>query len=83
LCLAGLRVGWLTIGPAPAERTGGLFTLELPGDPAGYSSQLYAALHTLEALGLDRIVVELPPDDEAWLAVRDRLHRAATPGGQT
>lgn len=79
LCDAGLRVGWLTIGPSSAERLGGLFVLELPTDPAGYATQLYAALHTLEALGLDRIVAELPPDDEAWLAIRDRLRRASTP----
>jgi L-threonylcarbamoyladenylate synthase len=78
LCHAGLRVGWLTLGPAPDERPDGLFILELPTDAAGYGAQLYAALHTLEALGLDRIVVELPPADKAWFAVRDRLRRAAT-----
>jgi hypothetical protein len=26
---------------------------------------------------LDAIVVEMPPDEEEWLAVRDRLRRAA------
>lgn len=82
LCAAGLRVGWLTIGPVPDERSGGMFVLELPTDAADYASQLYAALHTLEALGLDRIVVELPPDEEVWSAVRDRLCRAAAPGGE-
>ncbi|HVA48325.1 MAG TPA: L-threonylcarbamoyladenylate synthase [Pirellulales bacterium] len=78
LCRAGLRVGWLTLGPAARDEQSGLFAIELPADPAGYSSQLYAALHTLEALAPDWIVVELPPDGEAWLAVRDRLRRAAT-----
>jgi L-threonylcarbamoyladenylate synthase len=79
LCLAGRRVGWLTIGPAPRDGLSGLFAVEMPPDPAGYGSQLYAALHSLEAIGLDLIVAELPPNDEAWLAVRDRLRRAATP----
>ncbi|HQU44815.1 MAG: threonylcarbamoyl-AMP synthase [Planctomycetia bacterium 21-64-5] len=78
LCRAGLRVGWLTLGPAARGDLSGLFAIELPADPAGYSAQLYAALHTLEALAPDRIVVELPPGEEAWLAVRDRLRRAAT-----
>jgi hypothetical protein len=34
-------------------------------------------LHELDQLGLDRIVVELPPVTDEWLAVRDRLMRAA------
>lgn len=78
LCRAGLRVGWLTVGLAANEQHSGLLTLELPSDAAAYGAQLYAALHTLEAIGLDRIVVELPPNEEAWIAVRDRLLRAAT-----
>jgi L-threonylcarbamoyladenylate synthase len=77
LCLAGMRVGWLTIGPAAEGRLSGVFTVELPADAAGYSAQLYAALHSLEAMRLDRIVVELPPQGDAWLAVHDRLRRAA------
>ncbi|HWB07887.1 MAG TPA: L-threonylcarbamoyladenylate synthase [Pirellulales bacterium] len=79
LCLAGMRVGWLTLGSAPEDGLSGLFAVEMPPDPAGYGSQLYAALHSLEAIGLDRIVVELPPREEAWLAVHDRLRRSATP----
>ena len=31
----------------------------------------------IQKVGKDRIVVELPPEGEAWLAVRDRLRRAA------
>ncbi len=49
----------------------------LPSDPAGYAAQLYAVLHELDAAGLDRILVTLPPDSDDWLAVRDRLRRAA------
>jgi hypothetical protein len=37
---------------------------------------VYAELHVLDELELDRIIVELPPDEERWLAVRDRLKRA-------
>lgn len=82
LCESGLRVGWLILAPPPGEPPPGLFTIELPPDPRSYSANLYAALHTLEAMRLDRIVVELPPDGDGWLAVRDRLRRASTPEGK-
>ncbi|HVX10865.1 MAG TPA: L-threonylcarbamoyladenylate synthase [Pirellulales bacterium] len=78
LCQAGLHVGWLVLKLPPFETSAGLIAVELSDDPAEYAANLYAALHRLEALALDRIVVELPPDHEAWLAVRDRLQRAAT-----
>jgi L-threonylcarbamoyladenylate synthase len=82
LCQAGQRIGWLVCTQPPDEPLCGLFTIELSSDPADYSAGLYAALHTLEAMRLDRIVVELPPEGDAWLAVRDRLRRAATPPGE-
>jgi L-threonylcarbamoyladenylate synthase len=70
------KVGWLThldeaIPPA-------VFSIRLPADSVSYSAQLYAALHTLDAAGVDRIVVELPPFGDDWLAVHDRLRRAST-----
>ena len=49
----------------------------LPNDPVGYATALYAALHDLDEMGLDRIVIALPPDTPEWLAIRDRLSRAA------
>ncbi|MCA1664868.1 MAG: threonylcarbamoyl-AMP synthase [Myxococcales bacterium] len=49
----------------------------LPDDAAGYGRALYAALHALDDAGAIVIAVESPPDDEAWLAVADRLRRAA------
>lgn len=52
--------------------------LNLPDDPEGYASGLYAALHQLDEAGLDRIVIAMPPDMPEWLAIRDRLKRAAT-----
>ena len=52
-------------------------TVVMPGDAEGYSARLYAVLHALDGLGLDRIVVDLPPMSDAWLAVHDRLRRAA------
>jgi L-threonylcarbamoyladenylate synthase len=49
----------------------------MPADAVGYAARLYDVLHDLDARGLDRILIELPPDTEVWLAVRDRLMRAA------
>lgn len=49
----------------------------LPDDAAAYGRALYATLHALDDAGVEMIAVEAPPDDDAWLAVNDRLRRAA------
>lgn len=82
LCRQGNRVGWLSLAPPPDEPPSGLFVLEMPADVAGYSAALYAALHTLDAMRLERIVVELPPTGDDWLAIHDRLRRAAALPGR-
>ncbi len=46
-------------------------------DPEEYAADLYALLHRLDDGRYDRIVVEMPPDEPEWAAVRDRLTRAA------
>ena len=78
----GYRVGWLTIGPAtePVRRIAGergVVVVPMPEAPDAFARVLYATLHALDHRGLDRIVVDPPPDDEAWRAVHDRLARAA------
>jgi L-threonylcarbamoyladenylate synthase len=73
----GRLVGWLTFDePADNLLTGANMVL-MPPDPAGYAARLYAVLHDLDRAGVERIVVALPPEKEEWLAVRDRLRRAA------
>ena len=49
----------------------------LSGDPQEYAADLYAALHRLDDAGVATILVQEPPQTEDWLAVRDRLSRAA------
>jgi L-threonylcarbamoyladenylate synthase len=49
----------------------------LSGDPREYAADLYAALHRLDDSGAATILVQEPPETEEWLAVRDRLGRAA------
>lgn len=73
----GRRVGWLTFPESPAVSLPGLLRLELPCEPGAYAAGLYAALHELDAAGVERIIVTLPPPDEEWLAIHDRLRRAA------
>jgi len=48
----------------------------MPNSPDAYAQRLYAALHELDAHGYDWIAIDLPPDEPAWAAVRDRLKRA-------
>jgi L-threonylcarbamoyladenylate synthase len=47
-----------------------------PHDPLRYAHDLYANLRALDRPGIDLMLIEAPPDDGAWLAVRDRLTRA-------
>jgi L-threonylcarbamoyladenylate synthase len=64
---------------APFELPGA-DVVRMPEEPRGYAARLYAALHELDALGYERIVVEAPPDTPEWAGVRDRLRRAAHAG---
>lgn len=52
---------------------------QLPNDPAGYAADLYAALYRLEDKKVSCIFIETPPKTSAWLAIQDRLQRAAQP----
>ena len=72
------RVGWVAFTDPGGIIPSGVLLRVLPSDPAGYAAQLYAVLHELDDAGLDRILVTLPPDSDEWLAVRDRLRRAAS-----
>lgn len=48
----------------------------LPSQPEKVAEQLYSSLHELDAMKVDRLLVELPPATTAWMAVLDRLTRA-------
>lgn len=78
---AGRRVGWLTLrGDDPRARALAaschLVVVPMPAEPDAFARHLYATLHALDQRGLERIVVDPPPDTESWRAVRDRLLRA-------
>jgi L-threonylcarbamoyladenylate synthase len=71
----GLRVAWLTREEGDDRQ--GLTRVVMPRTPRRYAAQLYAVLHALDAAGVERIVAEMPPETEEWLAVCDRLRRAS------
>ena len=74
----GERVGVIVRARARApESITGAHVEVLPADPKGYAAALYAALHRLEDARCEVIVIAEVPADAAWLAVRDRLRRAA------
>jgi L-threonylcarbamoyladenylate synthase len=70
----GRRVGWLS--RRGEDDVPGVVRIEMPTEPSKYAAQLYAALHELDASGVERIVVERPPEGEEWMAIHDRLRRA-------
>ncbi len=43
-----------------------------------YGQALYRSLAEVDKWGVDEIWLERPPQGEAWLAVHDRLRRAAS-----
>lgn len=50
--------------------------ITLPGQPEKAAELLYSSLHELDAMKVDRLLVELPVSTPAWTAVLDRLSRA-------
>ncbi len=52
--------------------------ISVNNDPVFYAQNLYAYLHHFDTTKSDCILIETPPNTEAWGAIRDRLQRAAT-----
>lgn len=46
--------------------------------PEGFARELYATLYRVERERPDELILEEPPDDERWLAARDRVLRATS-----
>ncbi len=76
LLAQGERVGWLTLQPRELGQRNGV-VLVMPHSAEAYARRLYAALRELEAAEVTRIVVDAPPQAQEWLAIWDRLRRAA------
>ncbi len=77
----GKRVGVLSFKPRPEKiTTASSEWLQMPDDPNHYAARLYENLHTLDNIAtIDIILVGSVPHTEPWLAIQDRLERAARP----
>ena len=77
----GKRVGVLSFTPRPEKvATASSQWLQMPDDSHHYAARLYENLHTLDnSATIDVILVGSVPDTEPWLAIQDRLQRAARP----
>ncbi len=75
LLLGGQRVGVLAYSQRlPAHSR--LHEIVMPESADAYAQALYASLRELDGLLLNKILVEQPPQTEAWRAVNDRLGKA-------
>ena len=75
---AGHRVAVLSVQPIAIE---GIHWYQAADNASQYAHDLYANLRMLDHAGVDLIMVESPPTSSEWLAVNDRLSRAARGAG--
>ncbi len=71
------KVVVLTLGRKIAALDPSIRQFAMPAQAEPYAHDLYAALHSLDQAGYDYLLLESPPASAAWLAVNDRLQRAA------
>jgi L-threonylcarbamoyladenylate synthase len=79
LTAAGKRAAVVARREGSSQLPGSVWEM-MPTAAADYAHALYTTLRALDARGYDRILVEDVPEGDAWLAVRDRLRRAAYRG---
>ena len=72
--LGAIRVAVLAPAPLPPAVEHGWIA---PVEPDQYAHHLYEFLHQMDASGAERLLVQRPPAQAQWAAVRDRLERAA------
>lgn len=70
---AGRKVALIHYSDLPGAHA----AARLPADPDQFAHALYASLRAMDLAGADLILVEAPPQGEAWVGVNDRLRRAA------
>lgn len=75
LAAKGRKAAVIHYTPLPQAKQGP--HQHMPADAAGYAFGLYAALRAMDQTGAELILVETPPQTDAWSGVNDRLRRAA------
>lgn len=73
---SGKKIGVILYGTIPATFPAEV-SVVMPIDPHAYARDLYATLRDLDTQALDVLLLENPPNEAQWLAVNDRLMRAA------
>jgi len=77
---------WLAIINNPLKEVGGIGfagfsdnpnVIVLPNNPAEYAHSIYDSLRRLDNSKLQKIYIQIPPQSPEWLAIQDRLQRAA------
>lgn len=66
---AALLIGEGTIAHGP--------TYHLSDNADDAAEHLYETLHKMDALSLELLLIEMPPNKPGWFAIRDRLSRAS------
>ena len=72
----GERIAIISFG-LPDDHCAGTHFEPMPTTPIEYARTLYATLRQLDDSGFDTLLLESPPTTSGWLAVNDRLMRAA------
>ncbi len=77
----GVRAAFMILKKTSAEirREERIQIVEMPSQPQAYARRLYHTMRSLDRGDNDLLVVEAPPQNEAWMAINNRLLRAATP----
>lgn len=57
--------------------SGGITSFQMPLLADEYGRELYATLHRIDHASFDRILAEAPPATQKWVAINDRMRRAA------
>jgi L-threonylcarbamoyladenylate synthase len=73
----GKKIGLLSYSLDIAE-TEQIRVVRLPEHAVDYAQNLYTALRKLDAMHLDLILAEQPPQAEQWRAINDRLGKATS-----
>ncbi len=75
----GLKVAVLfqESGPRNQASGEGVTHIHMPSSAREYGRIFYATLHRLDHGGFDRLLIEAPSATDEWLAINDRMQRAA------
>ena len=62
----------------PSDLDNRLIVINMPDAAHAYAQKLYATFNDLDVQGVERLLIEAPPNGVEWEAVRDRLQRASS-----